>query len=339
MEIKGFQAAGLAAGIKKNGAKDLGLLLSSGPVPVAAVFTRNRVKAAPVVLDQIRIHPGIGRAIIVNSGNANCCTGEKGMRDAKTMTKAVADQLNIPQEQVLVASTGVIGQPLPIDSIVNTVPELIRACRPAGLADFAEAIMTTDTVSKMVREEGTIDGKAFQVIGIAKGAGMIRPDMATLLGFVVSDIEAPADVLKPALRAAVDASFNRITIDGDTSTNDTVLLMANGSSGVQAIDQAHKAEFQRVLDSVLLQLARLLVQDGEGVTKLVEIRVKGAETARDARSVADTIAHSNLVKTAFFGEDANWGRLIAASGRAGVRLNPDRIDIYSVRIQPDTGPA
>ena len=286
-----------------------------------------------MILDRQRIRSGLSRAIIVNSGNANCCTGEKGIRDATAMAKAVADHLKIPEEQVLVASTGVIGQPLPIAAIANAVPELINACRPAGLADFAEAIMTTDTVPKLVREAGTIDGKPFQVIGVAKGAGMIRPDMATLLGFVVSDIEAPADVLKPALQAAVDASLNRITIDGDTSTNDTVLLMANGAAGVQTTARAHKAEFQRVLDSVLLQLARLLVKDGEGVTKLVEIKVTGAETAQDARSVADTIAHSNLVKTAFFGEDANWGRLIAAAGRSGIRLDPDRIDIYFDDVQ------
>jgi len=332
-QINGFQAAGLAAGIKKDRKKDLGLLLAAAPIPTAGVFTRNRVQAAPVILDRQRIRSGLCRAIIVNSGNANCCTGEKGIRDATDMAKAVADHLKIPEDQVLVASTGVIGQPLPIVAIANAVPELINACRPAGLADFAEAIMTTDTVPKLVREAGTIDGKQFQVIGIAKGAGMIRPDMATLLGFVVSDIKAPADVLKPALQAAVDASLNRITIDGDTSTNDTVLLMANGTAGVQPTARAHKAEFQRVLDSVLLQLARLLVKDGEGVTKLVEIKVTGAQTAQDARAVADTIAHSNLVKTAFFGEDANWGRLIAAAGRAGVRLDPDRIDIYFDDVQ------
>lgn len=333
MEIKGFQAAGMAAGIKKNGAKDLGLLLASKPVPVAGVFTRNRVKAAPVVLDQQRILSGVGRAIIVNSGNANCCTGKKGMQDALTMTRAVAEELRIPEEQVLVASTGVIGLPLPISKITDAVPGLMRACRPDGFADLAESIMTTDTVPKLIREEGRVDGKTFRVFGVAKGAGMIRPDMATLLAFIVTDIEASTDSLKPALQAAVDASFNRITIDGDTSTNDTVLLMANGSSGVTLADSVHKEEFQRVLDSVMLQLARLLVKDGEGVTKLVEIKVTGAETDQAARSIADTIAHSNLVKTAFFGEDANWGRLIAAAGRAGVRLDPEKIAIFFDAVQ------
>jgi glutamate N-acetyltransferase/amino-acid N-acetyltransferase len=327
-QIKGFQAAGIAAGIKKDGRKDLGLILASAAVPTVGVFTRNRVQAAPVLLDRQRIGSGQIRAIIVNSGNANCCTGPKGMQDALAMTKAVAEQYQIPPEQVLVGSTGVIGSPLPINSILRAVPELIRQCRPDGFKDFAEAIMTTDTIPKIVSETGTVNGRSFQVVGIAKGAGMIRPDMATLLGFVISDISAAVTDLQPALQSAVDRSFNRISIDGDTSTNDTVLLMAGGGSGVELTDGQRKSAFQRVLDRVMLRLARMLVKDGEGVTKVVEIRVKGAPSEPDARRVVDTVAHSNLVKTAFFGEDANWGRLIAAAGRAGVAFDPNQVDIY-----------
>jgi len=333
LQVGGFLAAGVAAGIKKKNKKDLALIFSSRPATVAGVFTRNRVKAAPVLLDQERIRSGSVRAVVVNSGNANCCNGTRGMGAAIAMTEAVGEKLAIPSQQVLVASTGVIGQPLPIDKITAAVPELVQACRPDGFADLAEAIMTTDTIPKIAATGAKIDGKNFRLLGIAKGAGMIRPDLATLLCFVVSDITASADVLQEALTAAVNRSFNRITVDGDTSTNDTVLVMANGASDAVLTQPKHAAVFQHCLDDVLLRLAKMCVKDGEGATKMVEIIVTGAPTDTQARAVAETVAHSPLVKTALFGQDANWGRILAAAGRAGVEMNPDAVDVLFDNVQ------
>jgi len=329
----GFEAAGIAAGLKKKNKKDLGLIFSKVPANVAGVFTRNRVKAAPVILDRERIKSGVCQAIIVNSGNANCCTGEQGIRDAEAMASLSASELGISEDLVLVASTGVIGEPLPIEKIKTAIPDLVGSLQTDGIPDFARSIMTTDTVPKMVFGQGVVEGKTFVVTGVAKGAGMIRPDMATMLCFVFTDANAASDVLKEALVPAIDRSFNRITIDGDTSTNDTVLMMANGLSGAVIENPSHKEIFQKVLDRIFLDLAKQVVRDGEGVTKLVEIIVRGAASDSDARKVADTVAHSPLVKTAFFGEDANWGRIIGAVGRAGVDVDPDRIDLYFDDVQ------
>jgi glutamate N-acetyltransferase / amino-acid N-acetyltransferase len=329
----GFEAAGIAAGLKKKNKKDLGLIFSKVPANVAGMFTRNRVKAAPVILDRERIKSGVCQAIIVNSGNANCCTGEQGIRDAETMASLSASELGISKDLVLVASTGVIGEPLPMKKIESAVPNLVRSLQPDGIPDLAKSIMTTDTVPKMVSGQGVVEGKSFIVTGVAKGAGMIRPDLATMLCFVFTDVNAASDVLKGALVPAIDRSFNRITIDGDTSTNDTVLMMANGLSGAVIESLGHKEIFQKVLDGIFLDLAKQLVRDGEGVTKLVEIIVRGAASDSDARKVADTVSHSPLVKTAFFGEDANWGRIIGAVGRAGVDVDPDRIDLYFDDVQ------
>jgi len=331
--INGFKAAGIAVGLKKNGKKDLGIICSTTAANAAGVFTRNRVKAAPVRLDRERIRSGIGRAIIVNSGNANCCTGEQGMKDAVAMAEIVAGSLGIPHEQVLVASTGVIGEPLPIEKIEAAVPELVNKCTPQGLPDVAEAIMTTDTVPKIVCAAAELDGKPFKVAGVAKGSGMIRPNMATMLCFVVSDVQASSNILQEMLQMAADRSFNRITVDGDMSTNDTILLLANGTSAAEIKTPAHRETFQSTLEEVLLQLAKLCVKDAEGATKLVEVEVKGALSNSDARRVADTVAHSNLVKTAFFGEDANWGRILAAAGRSGVSIDPESVDIYFDEVQ------
>jgi len=333
ISVQGFMAAGIAAGIKKKNKKDLGLIVSEVPASVAGVFTRNKVQAAPVLLSKERIKLGACRAIIVNSGNANCCTGEQGRTDAAIMARLAASGLAIAEDTVIVASTGVIGQPLPIQKIEAAVPKLIDSLSPQGFLDFAEAIMTTDTVTKTVTGQGNIDGKAFTVTGVVKGAGMIRPDMATMLCFVCSDVEAESEVLKTTLVKAVDRSFNRITIDGDTSTNDTAIVMANGLSGAVIQSPDHIKTFQKVLDEILWDLAKQLIRDGEGVTKLVEILVRGAVTDSDARQIADTVAHSSLVKTAFFGEDANWGRIVAAVGRAGAVVDPDKIDVYFDRIQ------
>ncbi len=326
----GFQMAGIASGIKKNKVLDLGLIYSQAPCQAAGVFTQNRVQAAPVILDKERIKKGRCQALIANSGGANCCTGEQGLADAKTMTAYVADRLNIPADLVLAASTGVIGEPLPMQKIEAGIPTLVANLNPEGVDAFARAIMTTDTVPKIVTREAEIDDQPFCVTGVAKGAGMICPNMATMLGFVVTDVGVSENdaFLQTALKNGVDRSLNRITIDGDTSTNDTVLLMANGMSGAVIRTDAHRVRFQTVLDDVLMTLARMLVKDGEGVTKLVEIAVRGAVTDEDALKVASTAANSNLVKTALFGEDANWGRILAAAGRSGAFLHPDAVDIY-----------
>jgi len=325
---KGFKAAGVASGLKKNGGKDLGLIYSEVPATAAGVFTKNLVQAAPVLLDRERIKSGKCQAVIVNSGNANCCTGGQGMLDAIAMTRFAASSLGIPEELVLVASTGVIGQPLDIGKIEAAMPELAKDIKPDGMTNFAEAIMTTDTVPKVVTRQGKIEGKPYTVTGVAKGSGMIRPDMATMLCFVMSDIKISHDLLTEALLSATDISFNRITVDGDTSTNDTILVLANGLSGATVENPAHKESFQIVLDEVLTGLSKMVVKDGEGATKLVEIIVRGALTNKDAYKIADTVSNSNLVKTALFGEDANWGRILAAAGRAGVKIHPYKADIF-----------
>lgn len=323
----GFRFSGIAAGIKKTGGKDLGLIVSEVPASVAGVFTRNRIQAAPVVLARRRVSSGRCQVVIVNSGNANCCTGDTGMQDAEAMSRYAAAALGISEDLVCVASTGVIGQAMPIETIAAGVPELAAVLSPDGLDDFAEAIMTTDLVPKVVSVRGEMGGTAYTLAGVAKGSGMIRPDMATMLCFVVTDLDVSPALLQEMLGISVDRSFNRITVDGDTSTNDTVLLMAGGRSGAAVRSPQDLAEFQARLDDVMIQLAKMIVKDGEGATKLVEIAVVGAASEGDARAVADTVAHSNLVKTALFGEDANWGRIIAAAGRSGVPVAPDAIDI------------
>lgn len=329
----GFRAGAVEAAVKSAGRLDLGLVVSDTPANVAGVFTRNRVVAAPVRLDRERVRGGRCQAVLVNSGNANCCTGGTGMRDALAMSAAAAEALAIPEALVCVGSTGVIGQPLPVDRIVGAVPELVERLRPDGLEDFARAILTTDLVTKTATASGVADGAPFTVTGVAKGSGMIRPDMATMLCYVFTDAAASPDTLRKALRSAADATFNRITVDGDTSTNDTVLLLANGRSGARVDAQPGRSAFREALRSVMDALARMVVRDGEGATKLCDVSVRGALTHADARAVADTVAHSNLVKTALFGEDANWGRIIAAAGRAGVPLMADRIAIYFDDVQ------
>lgn len=324
----GFKAAGVAAGLKKNGHKDVGIIFSEAPAAIAGVFTKNKVKASCVRLCQERITSGKAQAIIANSGNANCCTGDRGMRDTLEVSKLVSQHLGINDEAVFVASTGVIGVPLPVDKIKSVIPHLIGALSENGFLDFAESIMTTDTSRKIISRQGTLDGKRFTVTGIAKGSGMICPDMATMLCFVCSDIEASPDVLNKILSRAVDKSFNKITVDGDTSTNDMVLIMSNGLSEIGLTRASHMDAFQNELDVVLEGLAREIVKDGEGATKLVEIKLRGALSDEDARLAAETVAHSSLVKTALFGQDANWGRIIAAVGRAGIHIDQDRIDIY-----------
>jgi glutamate N-acetyltransferase / amino-acid N-acetyltransferase len=332
-QCPGFTASAVSAGIKKKAGLDLGLIYSQVPATVAGMFTRNRVMAAPVLLSKQCVANGSARAVIANAGCANCCTGPQGIADARDMAAAAAAGLKLDAAQVLVASTGVIGAPLPIAKVQAAAPNLVSDLRPDGFEDFARAIMTTDTVPKLARRQGTIDGRPFTLLAVAKGAGMIRPDMATMLCFVCTDISAPAEALQAMLRQAVDKSLNRITIDGDTSTNDTVILLANGVSGVQVATPEPCRIFQAMLDDLMLEIARRLVKDGEGVTKVVEIKIEGAESDSAALRIADTVAHSPLVKTAFFGEDANWGRLMGAVGRAGVPIDPDAVDIFFDGIQ------
>lgn len=329
----GFAAGGAAVGLKKKNAMDLGLLVSESPASVAGVFTRNRVQAAPVLLCKKRVASGQCRAVIVNSGNANCCTGPQGMSDAEAMGRAAAAALGVPEDMVLVASTGVIGRPLEVSRISAGVPELVERLRPDGFEDLAKAMMTTDQVPKWRCLNRTTPDGQFTLCGVVKGAGMIRPDMATMLCFVATDAEVAPGVLKDMLVRSVDRSFNRITVDGDTSTNDTVLLMANGHSGVCVNRGKAREIFQEALDALLLDLARWVVRDGEGATKVVDIRVVRAANRADADRIADTIANSPLVKTAISGEDANWGRILAAAGRAGVVVEPDALDLYFGDVQ------
>jgi glutamate N-acetyltransferase/amino-acid N-acetyltransferase len=327
MGCPGFLTGGVVCGLKTNKDKDLGLIYAEASANVAGVFTRNLVQAAPVQLDRQRIAAGVCRALIVNSGNANCCTGDHGMQAAIRMAKSAADGLGLSEDEVLVSSTGVIGEPLPVEKIETAVPGLIDTLQGEGVLDLAKAIMTTDTVPKVISRRGELDGKPFTVTGVAKGSGMIRPDMATMLCFVMTDVQATPSALKQMLVASVNRSLNRITVDGDTSTNDTALLMASGVSGVRIENPKQQGVFQAVLDDVLIALAKWLIKDGEGATKLVEIIVKGAASDAEAHRIADTVANSNLTKTALFGEDANWGRILAAAGRAGVPIEPQKIDI------------
>lgn len=330
--MKGFSFAGIRAGIKKNGRKDLGLILCEKPAAAAAVFTRNRVKAAPVILGQEIIKKGLCQAVLVNSGNANCFTGEQGMADAQRCRQMVADTFGIPKELVMVSSTGVIGAPLPMEKFESGIPTLKTRIPTGTLKDFATAILTTDLATKTIEKTGDIDTaqgrQTISMTGVAKGSGMIRPDMATMLAYVITDAQIGHLDLKQALTRACDKTFNRITVDGDTSTNDTLLCLAGGTGDVHITDDASRAVFQDLLEQVCRDLAVQIVRDGEGATKLVQITVKGASTPQDAFRAAEAIAHSNLVKTAIYGEDPNWGRITAAAGRSGADVDPDRMDLY-----------
>jgi glutamate N-acetyltransferase/amino-acid N-acetyltransferase len=327
---KGFQAAGIACGIKAAaGAKDLALIYSEVPAQVAGLFTKNRVKAAPVLATRRRVRRGLCQALIVNSGNANACTGERGLQDAEAMARSTARALHIPHFHVLVSSTGVIGHPLPMERIEGGISSLVAQLSPEGFDDAAEAIMTTDTLPKMVIEKVAVAGEEITVLGLAKGAGMIHPQLATMLAFVLTDAKIEHEVLSALLREGVGSTFNRITVDGDTSTNDMIILMANGVASPSALSPGDGGllPFKEALYAVMDQLARAIVRDGEGRTKVVEIVVRGAKNAREAESVAFRVAHSPLVKTAFFGQDPNWGRIMAAVGDAGVTFDPHKVAI------------
>lgn len=322
----GFSAAAVEAGIKYKDRLDLALLVCDHPASAAALFTQNKVTAAPVRLSRSHIQSGRCKAVIVNSGNANCATSETGMANALKTAEETARALNTETALIQIASTGVIGTQLPMEKILPRIPELAAKCRPDGLDQMAEAIMTTDLVKKTASRTIQMNGKSIRLCGMAKGSGMIQPDMATMLAFLMTDADLNPDDLKTLLVKSVNKSFNRITVDGDTSTNDTVLLMASGVSGVK-IDDENRKDFTEALDSLCLDLATQIVKDGEGATKLVKIVVTGARDNADAFKAANSIANSPLVKTALFGEDANWGRLAMAVGKSGADLDPDRIGI------------
>jgi glutamate N-acetyltransferase/amino-acid N-acetyltransferase len=323
---KGFRAAGIHCGVKRE-KPDLALLVSEVPASAAGVFTTNNVKAAPVRYTQRAIAGGRAQAIVVNSGNANACTGDAGLADAAEMAELASEALTIDADLVLVASTGVIGVPLPMDALRSGIPRAVRELSSDGTA-AASAILTTDNFPKTAATRLEIDGVEVTIGGMAKGAGMIHPNLATTLCFLTTDASVPPAVLRGALKRAVSESFNAITVDGDTSTNDTVLLLANGRAGGPSITNGEAlSRFTEGLTVVAGELARMVVRDGEGATKLVEIAVEGAASDLEARQAAMTVASSLLVKTALHGGDPNWGRILAALGRSGVEMNEATTDV------------
>lgn len=325
--VPGFRFAGLPVGIKSNGSPDLALLVADGVVPCAGVFTTNRIVAAPVTFSRKTLLQGgnTARAVVVNSGNANACTGEQGELDARRMASEVAAALGCTEDEVLVCSTGVIGAPLPMEKLVSGIPEAVGGLSVDGLAAFAGAIMTTDTRPKMRSAEVSIDGRIYRVAGASKGAGMIHPNMATMLGFVVTDAPVDPIDLDGIWHRVCHRTFNAITIDGDTSTNDTALLFAG--SGVPLEGEALTA-LSEAIESVAAELARDVVRDAEGGTKTVALTVEGAASHADAAAAAEAVALSPLVKTALHGEDPNWGRIIAAVGRSGAAFDPDALQLH-----------
>jgi len=327
---QGFLAGTTYAGIKKKGegVLDLGILCSEFPCAAAALFTSNRVKAAPVILSQRRLSSGKAMAVVVNSGCANACVGEVGLNDATEMADLAAKRIGVSPEEVLVASTGVIGKRLPMEQIRTGIGE-IKLSRDGG-QELARAIMTTDTVPKEAAIKGSIDGGEFVIGGIAKGSGMIHPNLATFLCFLTTDAAVDPDFLRFSLREAADASFNMVSVDGDTSTNDMVLLMTNGVSGSEPILLGTRRAkfFQEALNQLCVHLAKGIARDGEGASKLIEVTVRGAVSITDARLAARTIASSPLVKTAIHGNDPNWGRVVAAAGRSGAEIAESKITLY-----------
>lgn len=322
---KGFLFAGIFIQKKKK----LGLIYSKKMCSAAGVFTTNQIKAAPVIISQQKIKLGKSQAIIVNSGNANACTGNRGLNDAKKMTKLVAKELTIDEKYVLVASTGIIAQFLPIKEIEKGIKKIVPLLSEKS-EDFASSIMTTDTVSKQSAIKIKIDDKCVIIKGIAKGVGMIYPKMATLLCFIITDCAISQKLINKALVEVVNKSFNLITIDGDTSTNDTIFILANGLAKNEIIikeDDNYK-KFKKALEFICLDLSKQIVKDGEGATKFIEIKIKNAESFEQAKKIGMTIANSNLVKTAIFGEDPNFGRIMMAIGNSQVKIEPKKIDLY-----------
>jgi len=336
VKVKGFRFAAVSSGIKGSGEKDLSIIFSTSPCTSAGVFTTNKIKAAPVRLTSQRLRKGLCQAIVINSGNANACTGERGLRDAEEMCDITARSLGINGSLVCVASTGVIGVPLPMEKIRKAIPEAVSRLSEEGIMDVAEAIMTTDKKYKIATRRFNTGRKRATMVAVAKGAGMISPSMATMLCFIVTDLNIDRTALKSALRDAVNDSFNRISIDNDTSTNDMVIIMANRSLDNPLIDlqSIHYRTFKSALLDLTLEVSRMIVADGEGASKVIEICVEGAYSHSDAHRIARAVANSILVKTAVYGGDPNWGRIMAAIGYSGARVKEERINIHinGVRI-------
>ncbi len=334
IRVPGFQFAGVACGIKKSKKKDLALIYSERPATAAALFTTNKVKAAPVLVGMQRIRRGKIQALVANSGNANACTGSRGIRDAEAMCREVGRKLGIDSRLVLPSSTGFIGVPLPMEKIRNGVERAAGLLSPDSFSHAAEAILTTDRFVKVASTTLRLNGTRVVIAGMAKGAGMIAPKVATMLAYILTDAAVEPRCLRGALRRSAEETFNSITVDGDTSTNDTVLFLANGFAGNSPVRVGTREEksLLRVAEEVMEQLAIKVVADGEGTTKVVEILVEGSRTVAEAKRVAFAVANSKLVKTAFFGADPNFGRIVAAVGYAGVPLDPERITVSFDRV-------
>lgn len=323
---QGYRVSAVPVGFKKADRKDLGLIISERPAAAAGVFTTNLFKAAPVLVAQEHIANGTARAIVINSGQANACTGEEGIANCRETLRLVSEACGVPAEDILPASTGVIGQQLKMDLWRGAIAPLAEGVGKFELADFTAAIMTTDSFPKLAEKTVQLAGGTVRLAGTCKGAGMICPNMATMLAVLLCDADVPVAAWQTMFRNAVDVSFNRVSVDGDTSTNDTIFGLANGASGVATIDTDIPL-LQAAVTDILRQMAYMLVQDGEGATKVLHIRVAGAATDADAERAARTVGHSQLVKTAFYGKDANWGRIVAALGRAGVPFEPTDVSV------------
>lgn len=330
ISVRGFQFSSAVAGIKQTRKSDVALIVADRPVKAVATFTTNRLKAAPVLQGQQAIRGGKLRAILVNSGNANAATGPKGLKNAFATASALAKALRVPASEVLISSTGKIGVQLDVKKIFRVLPTALADLSSAKFTEAAQAIMTTDAFPKWHVVRGKIGGKPFTVAGFGKGAGMIEPHMATMLAYVFTDLDLPLVAMRKVFRAVVEDTFNAISVDGDTSTNDTAVLMASGASGIPSLKpgSANWKVFDKALREVCHKLAWMMVQDGEGATKVVEIHVRGAKTAASAKKIAYSIARSPLVKTSFFGQDPNWGRVFAAVGYSGESFDPSRVDIF-----------
>jgi len=329
---KGFRAAGISCGIKMNDKEDLALIESEEPCVAAGFFTKNRFAAPPVELCRKHLEKGAIRGVVVNSGCANACTGKRGLEDAEIMAAVASKTLHCSPGEILVASTGVIGAFLPMEKIKDGISKAAMKLTigSSGWRDAARAIMTTDKLPKYTLVDLEIAGHTISFLGICKGSGMIHPDMATMLAFIVTDAAITPSAMKKAGRHAVDRSFNCVTVDGDTSTNDTVVFLANGMAGNHPFGSRSKDYriFETVLTEVCQVLARMIASDGEGATKLIEVAVTGAASEKDAKKVANAVAGSNLVKTAIFGRDANWGRIVCAIGNSGAGFNPNDISVH-----------
>jgi len=329
IRIPGFKFAGVACGIKKSKKKDLALIFSERPATAAALFTTNRVKAAPVLVGMRRMRRGFIQAVVVNSGNANACTGAGGVRDAEMMCREVGARLGIDPGLVIPSSTGIIGVAMPMENISSGIEKAAAALSDDSFLHAAEAILTTDRFVKISSATCFLKGKKVVLAGMVKGAGMIAPKMATMLAYILTDAAIEPRALRVILRQSAEESFNSVTVDGDMSTNDTVLFLANGLAGNSPVRRGSQEEkiFTKTCQKVMKELAVKLVEDGEGGTKVVEVLVEGARSVAQAKRVAFTVANSKLVKTAFFGSDPNFGRIMAAIGYAGVPIHPGRIDV------------